>query len=75
MNGGTEQNSFSSLMLVTILHMIALIDFSGLVDYAAKAVVASVIWLIFKIIGDVITEKLSEKRAERQKGKEHDDKS
>jgi hypothetical protein len=75
MNGGTEHSNFSSVMLVTILHMIALIDFSGLVDYAAKAVVASVIWLIFKIIGDTITEKINQKKAERLKGKEHDDKS
>ena len=70
-----EQNNFSGMVLVTILHLIALVNFSGLLDYAAKAVVASVIWLVFKMIGDVISEKLSIRKAERRKGKGFDDKS
>ena len=51
----------TSNMFLTGTILLANMDYSGLADYAVKALVGGIIWMTFKIAGDFITEKMKKK--------------
>lgn len=51
----------SSNMFLTGVILLANLDYSGLADYAVKALVGGVIWMTFRIAGDYISERLKRK--------------
>lgn len=51
----------SSNMFLTGTILLANLDYSGLADYALKALVGGVIWMAFRIAGDYISERLKKK--------------
>jgi len=51
----------SSNMFLTGTILLANLDYSGLADYALKALVGGVIWMAFKVAGDYISERLKKK--------------
>lgn len=51
----------SSNMFLTGTILLANLDYSGLADYAVKALVGGVIWMAFRIGGDYISERLKKK--------------
>ena len=51
----------SSNMFLTGTILLANLDYSGLADYALKALVGGVIWMAFKVAGDYISERLKNK--------------
>lgn len=61
MNAGTtqQQNNLTVFLLGAILNLMAAIDFHSLVDYSAKALAGGLIWLVFKVIGDVVARKIN----------------
>ncbi len=48
-------------MLLTASILFANIDYSGLTDYAVKAIVGGAIWMAFKVGAEYISEKLKKK--------------
>lgn len=58
-----NQNSADSgsNMFLTGTILLANLDYSGLADYALKALVGGVIWMAFRIGGDFISERLKKK--------------
>jgi hypothetical protein len=36
-------------------------DYSGLADYALKAVIGGVIWMVFKVASDYLSERINKK--------------
>jgi hypothetical protein len=58
-----NQNSNDSIsnMYLTGTILLANIDYTGLADYAIKAVVGGVIWMVFKVAGDYISERITKK--------------
>ncbi|MBK7665866.1 MAG: hypothetical protein IPJ32_00125 [Sphingobacteriaceae bacterium] len=63
--GNMEKNQSStdssSNMFLTGTILLANLDYSGLADYAVKALVGGVIWMAFKVAGDYISERLKKK--------------
>jgi hypothetical protein len=58
----TQSSSDStSNMFLTGTILLANLDYSGLADYALKALVGGVIWMTFKVTGDYISERLKKK--------------
>ena len=51
----------SSNMFLTGTILLANLDYSGLADYAVKALVGGVIWMAFRIGGDYISERFKKK--------------
>ena len=51
----------TSNMFLTGTILLANMDYSGLADYAVKALIGGLIWMSFKIAGDFITEKMKKK--------------
>lgn len=51
----------SSNIFLTGSILLANLDYSGLADYAIKALVGGVIWMAFRIGGDYISERLKKK--------------
>lgn len=51
----------SSNMFLTGTILLANLDYSGLADYAIKALVGGVIWMTFKIAGDYISQQIKKK--------------
>jgi hypothetical protein len=56
----TTTDSGSSMFLTGTI-LLANLDYSGLADYAIKALVGGVIWMAFKVGGDYISERLKKK--------------
>jgi hypothetical protein len=56
-----NQTSIDSHMFLTGTILLANFNYSGLADYALKALVGGVIWMLFKIAGDFISEQLKKK--------------
>ena len=48
-------------MLLTASILFANIDYSGLADYAIKAVVGGAIWMAFKVGGEYFSNKINKK--------------
>jgi hypothetical protein len=55
------QSDNSSNLFLTGTILLANIDYSGLMDYAVKALIGGVIWMGFKVAGDYISEKMKKK--------------
>ena len=55
-----SSDSTSNLFLTGSI-LLANLDYTGLADYAMKAVIGGVIWMAFKVAGDYISEKISKK--------------
>lgn len=51
----------SSNVFLTGTILLANLDYSGLADYALKALVGGVIWMAFKVGGDYISERIKKK--------------
>lgn len=56
----TSTDSTSNMFLTGTI-LLANMDYSGLADYALKALVGGVIWMSFKVAGDYISERLKRK--------------
>ncbi len=56
----TSTDSTSNMFLTGTI-LLANLDYSGLADYALKALVGGVIWMSFKVAGDYISEQLKRK--------------
>ena len=52
----------SSNIFLTGTILMANMDYSGLGDYALKALVGGIIWMCFKVGGDYISERLNKKK-------------
>lgn len=71
LSGGSASNTVVFLF-GAIFNILANTDYGSLADYALKAVIGGVIWLLFKIIGDYISARLSAKdkvKKQRKNGK------
>lgn len=55
----SEHNSNVFLYFIVLF---ANIDYTGVLDYAIKALVGSVIWFVFKLLGEYLLLKLKEKQ-------------
>jgi hypothetical protein len=51
----------SSNMFLTGTILLANMDYSGLTDYAVKALIGGAIWMCFKIAGDYLSERMKKK--------------
>ena len=58
-NKNQSENTSGSNMLLTGCILLANLDFSGLLDYAIKAMIGGAIWLGYKITADYIERKRS----------------
>ena len=56
----TSSDSTSNLYLTGII-LLANLDYSGFAIYTLKAIVGGVIWMIFKVASDYISERLKDK--------------
>jgi hypothetical protein len=56
----TSTDSTSNMFLTGTI-LLANLDYSGLADYALKALVGGVIWMSVKVAGDYISERLKRK--------------
>jgi hypothetical protein len=54
-------NDGTSNMFLTGTILLANMDYSGLEDYALKALIGGIIWMSFKITSDYISERLKKK--------------
>jgi fatty-acid desaturase len=55
-----SNDSISNLYLTGTI-LLANIDYTGLADYAVKALVGGLIWMGFKVAGDYISERITKK--------------
>jgi hypothetical protein len=51
----------SSNLFLTGTILLANMDYSGMMDYALKALIGGAIWMGFKIAGDHLSEKMKKK--------------
>jgi hypothetical protein len=51
----------SSNMFLTGTILLANMDYSGLMDYAVKALIGGAIWMVFKITSDYLSERFKKK--------------
>ncbi len=56
----TTSDSTSNMFLTGTI-LLANLDYSGLADYALKALVGGVIWMTAKVVGDYLSERLKKK--------------
>jgi hypothetical protein len=61
MKDNHSSSDSSSNMFLTGTILLANLDYSGLADYAVKALVGGVIWMTFRIAGDYISERFKKK--------------
>jgi len=54
-----QTNDSNSNLFLTGSILLANLDYSGLTDYAVKALVGGVIWMAFKVAGDWISKKIT----------------
>lgn len=57
-------DSLSSVILYFIV-LFANIDYSGIIDYGIKALVGSVIWFVFKLLGEYLLAKMKTKQSKK----------
>ena len=50
----THGNHFLVFLLGLTINLLAQVDPSGFIDYALKAIIGGVIWLLFKLLSDYI---------------------
>lgn len=61
-----SSNNFSVFLLGAILNILAAVDYASLIDYSLKAIAGGLIWLAFKIAGEIITERVKNKLKKEQ---------
>mgnify|MGYP000879891192 FL=1 len=61
----TDTSNSSSLFLTGTI-LLANMDYTGLMDYAIKALVGGAIWMAYKIAGDYFSNKASKKKSNEQ---------
>ena len=66
MNAGAEVTNSQNYLSIFFL-ILAAIDYTGLIDYAVKAFIGGLILLIFRIVGDLILDKV--KKVKEREGK------
>ena len=54
----------SSSLFLTGTILLANMDYTGLLDYALKALIGGAIWMGFKVAGDRIAKKMKSKNSE-----------
>ena len=54
-----QTNESNSNLFLTGSILLANLDYSGLADYAVKAMIGGLIWMSFKIAGDWISKKVT----------------
>ena len=64
MNVGAEVTNSHNYLSIFFL-ILAAIDYTGLIDYSVKAFMGGLILLLFRILGDLITERLKTMRKDR----------
>jgi hypothetical protein len=69
--GGQVSNTVAFLF-GAIFNILANTDYASLIDYALKAVIGGVIWLLFKILGDYISYYLHAKRKSKKQPRKND---
>jgi heme/copper-type cytochrome/quinol oxidase subunit 3 len=70
MNTAPHHNSESNMtvfLLGAIFNIMASTEWSSLADYALKAFVGGIIWLLFKLVGDYISHKFIGKRKDEDR--------
>jgi hypothetical protein len=55
-------NDTTSNLFLTGTILLANLDYSGLADYAIKALVGGAIWMVFKIAGEYVSERIKRKQ-------------
>lgn len=55
------QTDSSSSLFLTGTILLANMDYSGLTDYAVKALIGGAIWMCFKVAGDFFSERMKKK--------------
>jgi hypothetical protein len=56
-----QTHDSSSNLFLTGTILLANMDYSGLADYAVKALIGGAIWMCFKIGGDLLTDRMKKK--------------
>lgn len=56
--------NLSSVILYFIV-LFANIDYTGIIDYGIKAVVGSLIWFVFKLLGEYLLAKMKTKQSKK----------
>lgn len=67
MNGATTtdtSNNISVFLFGAILNILAAVDYASLLDYSVKAIVGGLIWLGFKILGEMLSRRMKQKSKE-----------
>lgn len=54
-----HSNDSNSNLFLTGSILLANLDYSGLTDYAVKAIIGGVIWMVFKVAGEYISKKVT----------------
>lgn len=69
--GGQASNTVAFLF-GAIFNILANTDYASLIDYALKAVIGGVIWLLFKILGDYISSNINAKKKNKKFQRKND---
>lgn len=65
LSGGSASNTVAFLF-GAIFNILANTDYASLIDYALKALIGGVIWLLFKLIGDYISSRILARRKSKR---------
>jgi hypothetical protein len=57
-----HHNDSNSNLFLTGSILLANLDYSGLADYAVKAVIGGVIWMAFKVAGELISNRVTKRK-------------
>ena len=49
-------NNFKGFILIAALNLMAAIDWSNWFTYALNAITGGIVWIVFKVLADIITE-------------------
>ncbi len=66
----TVATDTASSTFLTGAILFANVDYSGLGGYAVKAAIGGAIWMIFKLAGDYLSQKLLERKKGKQDGED-----
>lgn len=64
-NQSTNDSTSQSFLAGAILF--ANLDYSGMAAYALKAAIGGAIWMVFKLAGDYLSNRIAQKRNKEQK--------
>lgn len=55
-------SNFKGFLLIAFLNILAAVDWSNWMTYTLNAITGGIIWIVFKILSDIITERRRKKR-------------